>query len=184
MSTILVNNIKDTGNNTLLTSDGSGTVTLGSGFPQNTPAFEAHLSADQTSIADNTYTKVNANSEIFDTDSAYDNSTNYRFTVPTGKSGKYYIYGSISCQLGTSTELINSYAAIYKNGSRYKENRRDFTANYIDDDSVQVFATLDLSSGDYVELYGAINSVSSGTSRFFGYESARTIFGGYKLIGA
>jgi hypothetical protein len=42
MSNILVNTIKDTGNNTLLSSDGSGSVTLGSGFPQNTPAFLAY----------------------------------------------------------------------------------------------------------------------------------------------
>jgi hypothetical protein len=42
MSNILVNTIKDTGNNTLLSSDGSGSVTLGSGFPTNTPAFEVY----------------------------------------------------------------------------------------------------------------------------------------------
>tara|TARA_X000001388_G_scaffold75105_1_gene69219 strand:- start:5 stop:550 length:546 start_codon:yes stop_codon:yes gene_type:complete len=177
-SKLKVNLINDAGDNNLITSDGSGNLTTQKILY---PAFEAHLSSDQTSIADNTYTKVNANTEIFDTDSAYDNLTNYRFVIPTGKSGKYYVYGSISCQLGSSTELINSYAAIYKNGSKYKENRRDFTANYIDDDSVQVFATLDLSSGDYIELFGAINTVSSGTSRFFGSESKRTTFGAFRI---
>jgi hypothetical protein len=52
MSNILVNTIKDTGNNTLLSSDGSGSVTLGSGFPQNTPAFLAYVSSNQN-LTDN-----------------------------------------------------------------------------------------------------------------------------------
>ena len=49
---------------------------------QNFPAFEAYLSAN-TDISNTTDTKVNCNTEVFDTDSAYDNSSNYRFTVPT-----------------------------------------------------------------------------------------------------
>jgi hypothetical protein len=40
MSNILVNTIKDTGNNTLLSSDGSGNISSG-GAITNTPAFES-----------------------------------------------------------------------------------------------------------------------------------------------
>ncbi|HUW45098.1 MAG TPA: hypothetical protein VMW50_04800, partial [Dehalococcoidia bacterium] len=81
MSNILVNTIKDTGNNTLLSSDGSGSVTLGSGFPQNTPSFFVKLSSNQ-SIPNNTATKVTFDTEVFDTDSAFASN---KFTVPTGK---------------------------------------------------------------------------------------------------
>jgi hypothetical protein len=42
MSNILVNTIKDTGNNTLLSSDGSGNISSG-GAITNTPAFSAKL---------------------------------------------------------------------------------------------------------------------------------------------
>ena len=57
-----------------------------SGAIANTPAFYAHLSSNQT-IGTASYTKVQFDTELFDTDNAYDNSTNYRFTVPSGKAG-------------------------------------------------------------------------------------------------
>ena len=43
------------------------------------PAFEAVLSSNQN-VSNNVATKVQFNTEIFDTDNMYDNSTNYRFT--------------------------------------------------------------------------------------------------------
>ena len=52
----------------------TGTVTGAGGV--NTPAFMAYLSANQ-SISNSTYTKVQCNLEVFDTDNAYDNSSNY-----------------------------------------------------------------------------------------------------------
>jgi hypothetical protein len=55
------------------------TVPNGGLSGQNYPAFEAYLSADQ-SISDDVNTKVLADTEVFDTDSCYDNTTNYRFT--------------------------------------------------------------------------------------------------------
>ena len=55
----------------------------------NTPAFEAYLSSDQ-SVTDNTVVKAEINTELFDTNSCYDNATNYRFTPTT--AGKYFVY--------------------------------------------------------------------------------------------
>ena len=49
----------------------------------------AKMSADQT-ITDNTLTKVQFDTEIFDTDSKYDHSSNYRFT-PT-VAGTYFLF--------------------------------------------------------------------------------------------
>ena len=40
----------------------------------NTPAFEAKLASDMN-VTDNAQTKVTCGTEVFDTDSAYDNST-------------------------------------------------------------------------------------------------------------
>ena len=93
---------------TITTSSGSGTITLGqsgetvdmangtitlnSGM-KSTPAFQAYLSDDQT-ISNATVTKINFNTESFDTDNAYDNSTNYRFTPQV--AGKYYIAVTIT----------------------------------------------------------------------------------------
>ena len=77
MSSILkVNTIQDGGGNAIITSDGSGNLTT---LKTNFPAFEAYLGSSQT-FSDQTTVKVNFNTEIFDSDSCYDASTNYRFT--------------------------------------------------------------------------------------------------------
>jgi hypothetical protein len=92
MSNILVNTIKDTGNNTLLSSDGSGNISSG-GAITNTPAFRARMSSAQ-SFTGNVNTKVNFNTVVYDTDSGY-NTSNYRYTVPTGQAGIIFICQAI-----------------------------------------------------------------------------------------
>ena len=82
---------------TITTSSGSGTITLGQsgetialGATTNnllTPAFFIKKTSDQT-LTENTYTKITFDSETFDTDGAYASD---KFTVPTGKAGKYFI---------------------------------------------------------------------------------------------
>ncbi len=78
---------------TITNSAGSGNITIGSGVTVNVnrPAFHAYLGANQTA-ADATATKLNINTETYDTDSCFDTST-YRFT-PT-EAGKYLIYGHL-----------------------------------------------------------------------------------------
>ena len=63
----------------------------------NAPAFQAYLSSNQT-ISDDTWTKIECDTEDFDTGSGYDNSSTYLYTVPTGEGGVYWIYfhGDIS----------------------------------------------------------------------------------------
>ena len=173
MSTILVNNIKDTGNNTLLTSDGSGTVTLGSTFPKNTPAFQATLSSSIT-LSNNTQTKIPADTVDFDTDSCYDNSTNYRFT-PT-VAGKYLCYAEINIQGGT----INNIGQVYlrKNGSTVKMSIDRYAGD--GDVITNCVAVIDFNgTTDYFEAYARQNTGSS-KDLFNG----NTFLGAYKLIGA
>jgi len=63
----------------------------------NVPAFQAYLSSNQT-ISDDTWTKIECDTEDFDTGSGYDNSSTYLYTVPAGEGGVYWIYfhGDIS----------------------------------------------------------------------------------------
>ena len=63
----------------------------------NAPAFQAYLSSNQT-ISDDTWTKIECDTEDFDTGSGYDNSSTYLYTVPAGEGGVYWIYfhGDIS----------------------------------------------------------------------------------------
>jgi len=150
----------------------------------STPAFEAHLSASQTGIADATYAKVNNNTEVFDTDNAYDNSVNYRFTPLV--AGKYFVYSCINITGSVGNAIINSQNAIYKNGSAYRTidtNPGETVANY---NAVSAFnyAIIDMNgTTDYLELFGRTD-VSSGTVTFLFNNSVKsTFFGAYRLIG-
>jgi hypothetical protein len=143
----------------------------------NTPAFEATKTSSQT-VTDATLTKIQANTETFDTDSCYDNATNYRFT-PTS-AGKYFVYLQAFPE-GTSTNtLYNPNIAIYKNGSSYAlMNFVSNNATYSNTQPITVNSIVDMNgSTDYVEAFGYVD-VSSG-----GAVISYTRFGAYKLIGA
>ena len=64
---------------TILTVDSSGNITPSNDLYPKVPAFRAYKSSN-SEISHNTWTKVTFDSEHFDTNSNYDNSTNYRFT--------------------------------------------------------------------------------------------------------
>ena len=183
MSTILVNNIKDTGNNTLLTSDGSGNISSG-GALTNTPAFSANNGSTDQTVSDETSTKINLGTEVFDTDSAFDTS-NSKFTVPTGKGGKYLISWSIDF-LGTSNDMFSVNGYVFKNGASV--HTEGFNANSSTNAQYRRYKVdgtivLELSAGDYLELYTYVNTNGGGSVTAKSNEQA-TFFQGYKLIGA
>ena len=159
----------------ITTSTGSGNITIGSGVTINVnrPAFSAYLSADQ-SVSNATVTKINLNVESFDTDDAFDSSTNYRFTVPTGGDGKYFFIGTITWVSLTNED--EGQVRIHKNGtfvqgSGYFQGQNG-TVTY------QATQVLNLVAGDYIELHGY--QVSGGAISADGGE-AYTNLKGYKL---
>ena len=176
----------------ITTSSGSGTITIGQsgetvnmsnatkiGFGGvNTPAFFAHSASDQGSVADNSYTKVTLGTEVFDVGSCFASS---RFTVPSGEAGKYFFYGSVRCQVASNSDMNQSYAAFYLNGSIYVENRMNFQSNPVRLATNLIHTVLDLSVGDYVELYAAIDHAGA-SAISFGSGEKGTNFGGYKII--
>ena len=144
----------------------------------NTPAFEAYLSSDQNPSND-TETKIQFNTERFDTDNNYDNSSNYRFTPTT--AGKYYVYSIV--RGGPSSGLSaceKFFLYIYKNGSLYGPGVNvDYRSNNGTSVSLLIASTIDFNgSSDYVEIYANID-VSSGTPTIY---ADRTIFGAYKIL--
>ena len=146
---------------------------------QNTPAFAA-VPSSNTATAHNTYTKVQCDTETFDSDGTYDNSSNYRFTPAV--AGKYFIYGMV-CQ-GSGTGVNNmerQYTAIYKNGSKVVETRHD-GRNSAFGDTFSGTATiiLDLDGDDYVELY--TKPVDGGAANC-NYYTGTTCFGGFRISG-
>ena len=79
----------------------------------NTPSFFATASADQTSLSSGSFTKIQYNTELFDSSSAYDTS-NYKFVVPSGGAGKYFLSAGFNSNGSTTTKvyiyiLVNLY---------------------------------------------------------------------------
>jgi len=156
------------GTNTTTIAFGPNVTTTPSSLA-NTPAFHAYRTASQT-ISTGAWTKIEINVELFDSDSNFDATTNYRFTPTT--SGKYYIYGSVN----NGVYNVAQYVGIYKNGSQELLAQANSDGGSI----VNVSGTVDFNgSTDYVELYTYVTTSSTSTQ---GQE--RTFFGGYKIIGA
>ena len=130
----------------------------------NTPSFLAVNNATQTGFSLSTYTKVTLQNEIYDTDSAFADS---RFTVPSGEAGKYLI--TFSGALQTSSDYDEARLMVYKNGAIVEsiESRIRTAGNNLKGGSSQRYSgagILNLSVGDYIELYGLI--AGSGTPQF------------------
>ena len=156
---------------------GIGTLTFGDAGGANTPAFMASLSSPQN-VSDNTNTKVQADSELFDTDNAYDNSSNYRFTPQT--AGKYFVFGAVFCDPQTASDLVYGRAYIYKNGSFDKYSTFDFRNTSGREVVCFISYIVDMNgSSDYLELYGNVNASDNSGTRF---GNNHTYFGAYKLI--
>jgi hypothetical protein len=127
------------------TSSGSGTITLGqsgetitiptgttvSGAMANTPSFSAYGSV---SVPNTTFTKVTCDTEEFDTNSNYDNSTN----------------GSVHF---LNAAMNNVIVSLYKNGSEFKRGSRIYSSGVTFPAPV-VSALIYLNgSTDYIEMF-------------------------------
>ena len=145
-----------------------------SGAIANTPAFLAYTADGQgQSISNSTSTKLDFETELYDTDNAFTSSST--FTVPSGKGGKYFLYSSIGWTPNTNNVRV---VYLYKNGSEAKrlcsfEGQADAATFWSNG------AILDLSAGDYIEVYCYQNS---GGSLDLQTNGEITYFGGYKLV--
>ena len=105
--------------NSSITLNGSavslgGSATVGG---TNTPAFSAVLTSNQT-LTSGVNTLVAFDTKEFDTDSAFDNTSgNYKFTVPSGKAGKYQFNTILDMRGSGASSLTIATVRIYKNGS-------------------------------------------------------------------
>lgn len=132
------------------------------------PAFSASLSTNQT-VSAGTTTKLTFNTEQFDTNSNYDNATNYRFT-PT-VAGYYQINVALDLadvSVGTQDVLLR----LYKNGSQYLAAMRMQTGAGREIGLVIAQLISMNGSTDYLEVYlqvvAATNCVVYSASNFSG----------------
>jgi len=152
----------------------------------NTPAWYARLGSTQT-ISNETYVKIQFGSEVVDTDSAYDNSTNYRWTCPSGKAGKYYIFGNIYMDSGEDNGYKYGWLQFRRNGTAFAEHIVDLRDSLGRQNSVGHAFINDVAVGDYYELFAYISDTSGSPTIKGGSAGASdgnsSNFGGFKLIG-
>jgi len=181
MSKLETNTIDNiSGSSTLTIGDSNtSTITLKSGatltnFPTNTPAFRAYMGSTQT-ISTASGTKLNFNTESYDTGSNYDTS-NYRFTPTT--AGKYLVTTSV--RLSGAVTITNVQLYIYKNGSVYNRSTQGFNG-----DSGPMITNTDTvemnGSSDYIEMYFYHNQ---GSNLDISGSAQNTYFNAFKIIGA
>jgi hypothetical protein len=143
---LLPNNLAGTSGQ-VLTSAGAGAVptwTTASG--QTGPAFSAYQTTVQT-LSSATTTKIQFQSELFDTNNNFDSTTNYRFT-PT-VAGYYQVNATVQVAVSFTGGTIY----LYKNGSNFVSGMAVnagggcFVLSYL----VQMNG-----STDYIEIYANI----------------------------
>jgi hypothetical protein len=114
----------------------------------NGPAFSAYANGS-LAITGGVFTKIQINTKEFDTNSNYDNVTNYRFT-PT-VAGYYQVNGGIP---GSASGAGYFFATIYKNGARFKDGANFPISGTYGPTSICSSLIYLNGSTDYVELYG------------------------------
>jgi hypothetical protein len=134
-------------NQTITIPDTTGTMMVSG----NQQGFSVYLSANQ-SISANTFTKIQFNTIEFNLGSAYDATTNYRFT-PT-VAGYYQV--NLGCYTaGTGSSQGNG--AIYKNGAMLRASQQVLANSQ----TVDIPAIIYLNgSTDYLEAYAYIGTAS------------------------
>ena len=175
-SIIKVDTLQDTGGNTILSSDGAGKVLTSK---VNYPAFQAYSTTSQ-SLTNITFTKVQFDTEIFDTDNAFDNTTNYRFTVPTGKGGKYLVFYEVCVSSDNTSDINQAICSIYKNGTSITQTSDTFQANPIRRYTPSESLILDLTAGDYLEVFTYVY-FNTGAYVFGSTTLQRVVFGALRI---
>jgi hypothetical protein len=158
---------------TLTLPDATGTIltTATPGVPVNGPAFSAYMGANQT-VTSATWTKVQFNTELFDTAGNFNTST-YAFT-PT-VAGYYQINFLLSFAPNTATALG---AELTKNGLAVRRVLQyALTAGQLDDWCVTGSALIYMNgSTDYLDMYGYVVSGSPAFAGIYPFYSAFEAF--------
>ena len=129
-------------------------------------------------MTQNTLVLIPFATEQWDTDNAYDNTaSNYKFTIPVGKAGKY-VFTAITSISNQPSGTWN-YPVLYKNGSDLSAPL-SYTFGYTSttqDGFARIGGVINTSENDYFQIYATTNEASNRT-----ITTSRCIFQMYKLI--
>jgi hypothetical protein len=165
------------GTNTLTLPAETGEILTTSNQSTNTPAFVVRKSINQN-ISDNVATKLTFDVEDLDTDSAFASN---KFTVHSGKAGLYKFDAFVRLDGNNNSDAGTALLYLYKNGTAQGIFYSHFGANYPRAISMNISQILNLSVGDYIEIYAAMNTIDN--SDVIVNSNKYTVFCGHKLIG-
>ena len=146
----------------------------------NTPYFHAYSSNGQTP-SDGAWTVVELDAEHVDSHNAFDTST-YKFTVPSGHAGKYCFGGCVQTDSQADSNVHEASAMIGVNGTKYDQSYANYAGNYPRHVTHETHGIINLSVGDYVQLYGYLNDIGGSGMDFNGNATRQTRLWGFKLI--
>ena len=149
----------------------------------NTPAFMVNRITSAQAIPYDTQTKIQFNGEVYDPDNVFDSTTNYRFTVPSGEGGNYFLFWTIFLEALSNTTLLSPQITCRVNGTTEWYHSDYYNANPIRWVTKSGQAMLALSAADYVEIWVLLVTSNSAAGQT-GYSNSyiNTGFGGFKLL--
>jgi hypothetical protein len=122
-----------------------------SGELHNPYKFSAYSSSNTTIPASSVPGKVGLHTELFNTGSSFDSSTNYRFIAPV--AGFYQFEGAVTAFVANSV-LTRAY--LYKNGAAVRQGNTGMNASGGNNNvTSNVSGLIELAAGGYIELWVA-----------------------------
>ena len=163
--------------NQFLQTNGSGVLSFAGVSATNTPSFLV-TTTTAISVGGATTTKIIWNTKTFDTNNAFDATTNYRFTVPSGQAGKYVFF--VSNGIYSSISGRTSQIRVYLNGS---DSYATYNVTTWGTAEVMVMNSFlfNLSVGDYLETY-IYSDNNAGLSTLTNASSYACYWYGFKLL--
>ena len=142
--------------------------------------FSASGSADQT-ITHNTYVLAAFDTETFDNGGNYTNTSgNYKFTVP--ENAKYLINSRLTLDGNEANRIWYCDVKIYKNGSAVAGGLSNQETGYQRTCPITVNTILDLSTNDYIQIYGRCRSTAS-VDVAIRHNTGQSHFSIFKILG-
>jgi len=145
----------------------------------NTPSFLAYSGATQNP-SDSTRTTVAFGTEVYDTDSCYNNST---YTFTPNVAGKYFLFFNVRVDTDSGTHsLIEIEIRLRKNSSNcVNYYLSSYNASYLTAHNATATAIVEANGSSDAFLVDAYLNNDSGTNRIYQGQH-QTYFGGYKII--
>ena len=160
-------------NQTITIPDATGTMMVSG----NMPAFLSYRNGSAQSVTTTTFTKIAFNAEEFDTASAFDSTTNYRFTPQV--AGYYQLNATVTSTYATLKRLLFQF---WKNGSVVNGgsdlDKASADASSFNTSSASTLLYMN-GTTDYVEIYVYLNGTTSGSTLGVANGINATSFSGY-----